>query len=154
MFGADVGVGLGAIQPHVDRRIEARAREQLRQSAIAVGSGDQVEVRRLLGNRGAIMLRHASEEPELEAGPRALEARQSAQAPEHALLGVFANRAGVEQDHVGVFGTLGAAVPGAAHDRADRLRVGDIHLASVGLEIDLRLPRLLRIRFHRDEDKS
>ncbi len=66
------------------------------------------------------------------------EPRQVAQAPQHALLRMLANRAGVEQDNVGVLGTGGGGVTGAAQQPADQLGVGDIHLAAVGLDKDAR----------------
>ena len=95
------------------------------------------------------MLRHASEQPELHLRPRILEPRQLAQPVQHLLFGMLANRAGVEQDDVGIFDAVGSDVTGAAQDGADRLRIGDIHLASVGLEINPRMRRIGSAIIHR-----
>ena len=141
--GRDIGVGLAAVQAHVDlghlpRRIEAGAAEQFGQPSVAVRPGDEVEPRRLLDQRGAVVLRHASEQPQPQFGTGVLEPRKVAQAPQHPFLGMLANRAGVEQDDVGVFGTAGGGVAGAAQHPADQLGVGDIHLAAVRLDKDPR----------------
>src|SRR5208282_2476506 len=97
MLGRDVGVGLGPVERDIDRGIEAGALDQLGQAAIAVGSGDEVEPRRLFDDRSTIVLRHASEETEPYFGPAALEPGELAEPLEHALFGVLANSAGVEQ---------------------------------------------------------
>ena len=146
--GRDIGIGFVAVQAHVDfdrlpRRIEAGAAEQFGQPAVAVGPGDEVEPRRLLDQRGAVVLRHASEQPQAQFGTGVLEARKLAQAPQHPFLGMLANRAGVEQDDVGVFGTAGGGISGAAQYPAHQLGVGDIHLAAVRLDKDPRRPGLV-----------
>ena len=141
MLGRDVGVGLGSVERDIDRGIEAGAPDQLGQAAIAVGSGDEVEPGRLFDDRSAIVLRHASEQTEPYSRPAALEAGQLAEPLEHALFGVLADSAGVEQDDVGVFSLLGAPEAGLTHHGPHGLRVRDIHLASVGLDIDPRLRR-------------
>ncbi len=47
VIGVEAGVGLAAVQAHVNDRVEARPPEELGQPPIAVRSRDQVQVRRL-----------------------------------------------------------------------------------------------------------
>ncbi len=145
--GRDIGVGLTAVQAHVDRRVEAGAAEQFRQAAVAVGPGDEVQPRRFLDQRGTVVLRHASQQSQPQLGTGMLEPCQVVQAPQHALLGMLANRTGVEQDDVGVLGTGGGGVAGAAQHPADQLGVGDIHLATVGFDKDARRRSLVLCEF-------
>ena len=121
--------------------VEARAADHLGQAAVTVRPRDDVEERRLLHNRDAIMLRHASEQPELDLRPRLLKARELPQPVQHLLFGVLANRAGVEQHDVRIVDAVGSDVTGAAQDCAHRLRIGDIHLTAVGLQVNPRMRR-------------
>ena len=49
------------------------------------------------------------------------------------LLGIVADRAGIDQDDVRLPGIVGVAPPFVLHDRHDDLRIADVHLAAVGL---------------------
>ena len=49
------------------------------------------------------------------------------------LLGIVADRTGIDQDDVRLPGIVGVAPPFALHDRHDDLRIADVHLAAVGL---------------------
>src|SRR5580698_5506149 len=60
---------------------------------------------------------------------------------------MLANRTCVEQDDVGVFGAGGGGVACAAQYATDQLRVGDIHLAAIGLDKDARRQVLVRCEF-------
>ena len=142
VVGRDIGVSLGAIEPHIDGGVEAGAANHLGQAAVTVGPRDHVEERGLLHDRDAIVLRHASEQPDLHLRPRILEPRKLPQPMQHLLFGMLANRAGVEQDDVRIFDAVRSDVTRAAQNGADRLRIGDIHLASVGLEINPRMRRI------------
>ena len=108
VVGRDIGVSLGAIEPDIYGWIEAGAADHLGQSAVAVRPRDHVEERRLLHDRDAIMLRHASEQPDFHLRPRILQARKLAQPMQHLLFGMLANRAGVEQDDVRILDAVGA----------------------------------------------
>ena len=85
------------------------------------------------------MLRHASEQPQLDLGARLLKSCEVAQTPDHALLGMLADRAGVQQDDVGLLELRCGRVTGSAQDPSNQLGIRDIHLASVGFEPDSRL---------------
>src|SRR5207245_467282 len=77
-----------------------RHSEQLGEPPVAVRPDQQVDVGSPLRQAPAEVLRHAARDPELQVGPPPLVARQLGQAPEHARLGVLADRTGVEEDHV------------------------------------------------------
>ncbi len=68
-----------------------------------------------------------------------LKPRQVGKPAQGAFLGMLADRAGVEQDDVGVLGPRGAGVTGPAQDSGDQFGVRDIHLAAIGLKVDRRL---------------
>ena len=88
------------------------------------------------------MLRHASEQSDLHLRPGVLEPRKLPQAMQHLLFGMLANRAGIEQDDVRILDAICIDVTRAAQNGANRLRIGDIHLASVSLEINPRTSRV------------
>ncbi len=146
VVGGDIGIRLRAIESDIDGSVESRARDHLGQAAVAVWPRHDVEERRLLHNRDAIMLRHTSEQPKLDLRPRLLKARELPQPVQHLLFGVLANRAGVEQHDVRIVDTVGRDVTGAAQDCAHRLRIGDIHLTAVGLQVNPRMRRILVTR--------
>src|ERR1700691_1315602 len=60
---------------------------------------------------------------------------------QHLLFGMLTNRASVEQHDVRIVDAVGIDVTGAAQDCAHRLRIGDVHLTSVGLEVNPRMRR-------------
>jgi len=65
-------------------------------------------------------------------------ARQLGQPPEHARLGVLADRTGVEEDHVGGLGRVRALIAVGGQMTEHELRVGQVHLAAIGLDVDAR----------------
>ena len=134
--GVDVGVGLVAIEAHVDERIAGGVAEQLGQAAIGVGADDEVDERQLRHERVAQVLRHAAGQTELHVGAPRLVARQVAEAADDALLGVLADGAGVEQNDVGARRIVGALVAVPAEVAEQQLGVRQIHLAAVGLDVD------------------
>src|SRR5277367_5253342 len=73
VVGSDIGVSLSAIEPDIYGGVEARAANHLRQSPVTVRPRDHVEERGLVHDRDAIVLRHASEQPELHLRPRILQ---------------------------------------------------------------------------------
>ena len=50
------------------------------------------------------------------------------------LLGIVADRAGVDQDDIGLADAVRIDIAFALHERNDDLRVADVHLAAVGLD--------------------
>ena len=101
-----------------------------------LGADDQVDVRQLIEQRGAAVLRHAAEDPEDEVGLLLLALLQVAGLADGLLFGGVAHAAGVEQQDVAVV-LVGhdPIAPGAQH-RRDSLAVALVHLAPVGLDVD------------------
>ena len=62
------------------------------------------------------------------------EHRKLGQTAPDALLGVVADRAGVDQDDIGLADAVRIDIAFALHERNDDLRVADVHLAAVGLD--------------------
>src|SRR5579875_1963861 len=59
----EIGVSLVTVQAYVDYRIETGVGQHPRQLAISIGACDQVQVRCLAEQRGAIVLSHAAYQP-------------------------------------------------------------------------------------------
>ena len=132
----DADVVLGAAQAGVEEGLVGALGQQVRQPRVGVGAGDQVDPGRPPGQRLGQVLGHAAEDAEGQArapGPQAVEL---AGAADDALLRVLAHGAGVDEDHVRLLGAVDEAVPGAGEDRGHQLRVGHVHLAAVGLDVD------------------
>src|SRR5437764_41545 len=110
--------------------------EQLGEAAIAVGPDQQVDVRGALAQALAEVLRHAARYPEPHVGAAPLVARELAEPADDALLGVLADGAGVQEDHVGPIGAGGLPVAVRREMAEHQLGVGDVHLAAVGLDVD------------------
>ena len=55
---------------------------------------------------------------------------------EHALLGLLAHGAGVDQDEIGAGRIVGARVPAAIEQPQHQVGVRDIHLAAVGFDVN------------------
>ena len=105
-------VGLGLVELEVDDRLRvlgARGGEQLGHPAIAIGAGDHVDGGRALGEAFLEVLGHAADDREHGARPPALERTELGGARDHALLGLLAHRAGVDDDDVGVVGAVAGA---------------------------------------------
>jgi hypothetical protein len=66
-----------------------------------------------------------------------LEALEGAELGEDLVLGLLADRAGVEEDDVGVVGAVGELVVVGAQQPGHPLRVVLVHLAAVGDEVEL-----------------
>ncbi len=110
------------------------ARDQLREAAIAVGPDDEIDLWHTLEQLGPEPLRHASHDAQHIAGP--LVALQLSHPPQHPLLRVIADRAGVHEQHVRLGRIGGAHVSFTPQDAEHQLGVGDVHLAAVGLDVD------------------
>ena len=105
-----------------------------RQIPVRIGADDQIHPWHLLEQRGAQPLRHAADDAEHPAG--ALVPLELAHPADHPLLGVVADRAGVDQHDIGVRRLLGADVALTAEQAEHQLGVGHVHLAAVGLDVD------------------
>ena len=81
------------------------------------------------------MLGHAADDREHGARPLALERAELGGARDHALLGLLAHRARVDEDDVGLVGARGRRVARIGEHAADQVAVGDVHLAAVGLDV-------------------
>src|SRR5579864_1170611 len=97
------------------------------------------------------MLRHTAEQAQLHLGTCMLEAGEIAEAAKHAFFGVLTNRARIQQDYVGQLGPRRRRVARVLEHRAHELRVRDIHLAAVRLDIYARLRRMVCSFGHRNE---
>ena len=87
--------------------------------------------------------------PSFTSGRADSSAAQSSRRPmQHLLFGMFSNRARVQQHDVPHLRRVNSDVARAAQNGADRLRVGDIHLASVSFEIDSRMRRICGALIH------
>ena len=132
--GLEVAVGLVAIQARVGDGPMGGAPQQLGEVPVTVRADHEVEDRRMVEQARAQVLRHAARHPHHQAGAPRLEARELAQAPEHPLLGVLADRTGVDEDGVGVLGGARDRHAGSFQDTSHELAVRLVHLAAVGLE--------------------
>jgi hypothetical protein len=138
--GIEALVGLEAVQLRVvDGAAGARLLDVRHQTAVPVGADHEIHVGRPLADRALEVLGHAA--GDAQDGPRAGVALalpvlgQLAGAREHALLGLLAHGAGVEEDQVGARRILGPPVPGGVEQAQHHLGVGDVHLAAVRLDI-------------------
>ena len=81
--------------------------QQHRQRADVVGAEHDVDPRRLLGDRRAVLLRQAAADGDLHAGVLRLHRREVAEVAVELVVGVLAHRAGVEDDDVGLLAGRG-----------------------------------------------
>ena len=134
----DVMVRLFFAQDDVDGLASAiQLLEQVGQVAVGVGTHHQVHklffVKELFTNA----LSHAAQNANLEFGILGLERVELIEAVAHGLLGLFANRAGIQQHQIGLLEVVRGLVPVLLKDGCDDLAVRKIHLAPVGLEVEL-----------------
>jgi hypothetical protein len=116
---------------------EGIAAQEIGQAPVGVGTDHEVE-RRAPEQTIAEVLRHAAGEADLHVRAAPLVARQITETAEDPLLGVLADRTGVEQNHVRRVGILCGGIAGARQVATDQLRVRQVHLAAVGFDIDAR----------------
>jgi len=102
---------------------------------VAVGVGPRYDIHGVLAFGQALLqpLGHAADDADKHPLPAAAQAPQLGQTAPDALLGIVADRAGIDQDDVRLPGIVGVAPPFVLHDRHDDLRIADVHLAAVGL---------------------
>ncbi len=123
------------IERRRDRALSgARAIDELRERAVAIGADDDAHVLRLGEQLRAEPLRHAAghtdHRPRLHVPP------QLAEAPDHALLGVLANRARVHEDDVRPIRVIDRVVTVRRQLPEHQLGIAHVHLAAVRLDVD------------------
>ena len=133
--GGDFGIGLLGRKQHVDT-LAARLglAHQARQVAVGVRPGHDIDARRSLDQLLAQAFGHAADDAHDKTRIRAPVAFHLGQTAPDALLGVVADRAGVDQDDIGLADAVRIDIAFALHERNDDLRVADVHLAAVGLD--------------------
>jgi hypothetical protein len=98
---------------------------------------DQIDGRRAALDRVLVELRHAAHHADHEPGLLGLQQTKLAELREHLVLGLLADRAGVDEDQVG-FGLVGGQLPALFPEQAgDPLRVVLVHLAAVCDQVQL-----------------
>jgi hypothetical protein len=112
-----------------------RTLDQGREPPVAVGPHHEVHVRRLVQQPGPEALRHAPHDPQDHPGP--LVALELAHAADHPLLGIVPHRTGVHQQDVCRGRIVGSHVAVASQPTQDQLGIGHVHLAAVGLDVDV-----------------
>ncbi len=112
----------------------ARIIDERRERAIAVGPDDDADVRCALEEHRAQALRHASGNAHHRR--RLHVPLELPEPPDHALLGVIANRAGVDENHVGAVGTVDGIVARCRELPEHQLGVAHVHLAAVSLDVN------------------
>lgn len=122
---------------HVDLRLARAARgvDHFRQAVQGLRAEDHVDIGRALTDRGAFLAGHAAADADHQVGILLLQLAPHAELGKHLFLGLLADRAGIEQDDVGlggVFGHLEGLVftEQVRHSR----RVVLVHLAAVGFD--------------------
>ena len=100
----------------VDLRHPGRAprADERRQPVQRLRAEDDIDVRGAPDDGGALLARHAAADADDEVRALRLQRAHAAEIVEHALLRLFAHRARVEQDDVGVLGPVGERDPPAA----------------------------------------
>ena len=112
----------------------AGALDQRRQIAVAVGTNHETHVPGTIEELRPESLRHAARDA--EHGVALHPALHLADPADHALLGVFADRAGVDEDHIRSVRLLDGFIAGFHQLTEHELGVADVHLATVRLYVD------------------
>ena len=90
----------------------------------------EVDVRGARDDGRTLLRRDAAADADQDVRAGRLQAAYAAEVVEHALLRLFAHRAGVEQDDVRVLGTVGQRKPFAGEHVGHAVRVVLVHLAA------------------------
>ena len=111
-----------------------RAIEERRQRLIAIRANDQRHMLGLIEHTAAQSLRHTPGDPDDGVGLH--ETTQFTKPPDHARFRVLANGTGIDQDDIGTIGRVDGLVPMRGQLAVHEFRIGHVHLATVGLDID------------------
>ncbi len=99
---------------------------------------DEVDIGRAPDDRRALLARDATADADDEIGTLGLERAHAAEIVEHALLRLLAHRARVEQDDVGILGTIGQREAVCRLEHVGHLaRVVLVHLAAERTDVEL-----------------
>ena len=139
-----VHAGLGQVvelfdfrEGHIDgqRAGAGRLGDQARQAVQGLGAEHHVHIGGALADRLAFLAGHAAADADDQLRVALLEALPAAQLVEHLFLGFFADRAGVEQQHIRVFRIVrGFQIVGGLQQIDHAGGVVLVHLAAVGLD--------------------
>ena len=122
----------------VDRALAALGRlDHLGQAVIILRAHHQIDQRHPAHDLGALGLRHAARDADLEIGLFILERLQPAQIGIDLFGGFLADVAGVEQYHIRLGGVVGQHIALGAHGLGHALAVIDVHLTAIGLDMQL-----------------
>jgi hypothetical protein len=108
--------------------------DEMWQRAIGIGTNDERDAAVSLEQPRTESLGHAA--GDAEDGILAHETTNLTEAANDALLGVIANGARIQENHVGAFGTVDARIAFSGQLAEHELGVADVHLAAVGFDID------------------
>src|SRR5262249_21937110 len=122
-------------QGELGRPAPAHLVDQLRQPGELARAADDVHVRGPAADQLLVLLGHAAEYAEHLLGVPALVGAEPAEGAVDLVLGVLADAAGVEEDHVGLGGLVRQLIPLAAQRADDQLAVEHVHLAADRLDV-------------------
>ncbi|MPL97135.1 hypothetical protein SDC9_43323 [bioreactor metagenome] len=109
--------------------------DHLGQAVIVLRTDDQIDERHPAHDLGALGLRNAAGDADLQIGLRLLERAQPAEVGIDLLGRLLADVAGVEQHHVRLGRIVCQHIALRAHGLGHALAVIDVHLAAVGLDV-------------------
>ena len=112
--------------------VVARALQQRGKRTHVVGSKDNVNIRRLRKNRRLVFLRQASTHRNLHARALPLQRCQMPQSAIELVVRVLADRASIDDHHIGQDTGICLQIPGGFKRARHSLRVVNIHLAAKG----------------------
>ena len=107
------------------------------QAVIALRADDQIDHRRAAQNLGTLGLGDTAGDGNLHAGFCLFQRLQPAQIGIDLFGGLLADVTGVEQHHVGVFGSVGGDIALGAQRFRHAFGIVDVHLAAIGLDEEL-----------------
>ncbi|RMR46048.1 hypothetical protein ALP86_200055 [Pseudomonas amygdali pv. mori] len=117
---------------------DTRCVDHFRQAMQGLGAEHHVHIGRAVTNGCAFLTGYAATDSDHHLGIGQLQFTPAAKLGVHPVLGTFANRAGIEQDHVGVFRASGDFQGLMFAQQIDHARaVVLVHLATVGFDIKL-----------------
>ena len=112
----------------------SRCGDQLRQRTIPVRSNNQRHMLGLREQARSKPLRHATSHA--DDGASFHVAFEFTETPEHAGLCIFANRAGIDENHVRAIGAVHGLVAMRDQLAVHELRIGNVHLTAIRLDVD------------------
>ncbi len=129
---------LGEADVHLSCLGGACGVDHLRQTVQGLRAEDHVDIGRAVADRRAFLAGHAAADTNYQVRVGQLQLTPAAELGEHLVLRLLADRAGIEQDHVGVFGLFRDLQGLMLAQQVDHARaVVLVHLATVGFDIEL-----------------